>query len=319
MAEATADTGARAPLLELPSPYPIVPGCFKLLERQDGADPEALLERIVSGRYDRPFVVDDGTSRALHFSLRYIQSEMRVACPFELALAYTRKMMGFLLFVEQPRNVLLLGLGGGSLAKYCHRQLPLARITVVEIDPDVIAFRDEFLVPADDARFKVVCADAADYIQAGRQRFDAILVDAFDRSGFAGSVSAPGFYASAQRRLSPGGVLVANLAGAQGERVAHLAMIHEVFGDGMLAVPVADEENAIVFAFRNRDFQPLWPWLGSQAKSMRERYEIDFPYIARRMELSRKARYLERFLRAAGVAAEATGTVARCRQRGPAG
>ncbi|HEX5803685.1 MAG TPA: fused MFS/spermidine synthase [Azospira sp.] len=310
MAEAAANAGARAALLELPSPYPIVPGRFKLLEERDGADPDALLESIVSGDYDRPFVVDDGTSRALHFSLRYIQSEMRVARPFELALAYTRKMMGFLLFVAQPRNVLLLGLGGGSLAKYCHRHLPLARITVVEIDPDVIAFRDEFLVPADDARFKVVCADAADFIRAGRQRFDAILVDVFDRSGFAGSVSAPGFYAAASQRLSPGGVLVANLAGAQGERVAHLAMIHQTFGDAMLAVPVADEDNAVVFAFRNRDFQPRWPLLGSQAKSMRGRYEIDFPYIASRMELSRKARYLERFLRTAGGAAEATAAAA---------
>lgn len=300
MSEAVASAGVRRQLLELPSPYPIVPGIFKLIERRDGADPDSLLERIASGNYDRPFVVDDGTSRALHFSLIYIQSEMRVARPFELALAYTRKMMGFLLFVAQPRNVLLLGLGGGSLAKYCHRHLPLARITVVEINPDVIAFRDEFLVPRDDARFKVVVADAADYIRASRQRFDVILVDAFDRCGFAESVSAPSFYASACQRLSPSGVLVANLAGSKEERGAHLAMIHETFGDSIIAVPVADDANSVVFAFRNREFQPLWPWLGNQAKLMRNRFGIDFPYIASRMELSRKVRYLERCLGGGG-------------------
>ncbi|MBI2308940.1 MAG: fused MFS/spermidine synthase [Rhodocyclales bacterium] len=296
MSEDVAGAGVRGELLELPSPYSIVPGIFKLIEKGECADPDTLLERIVSGNYDRPFVVDDGTSRALHFSLVYIQSEMLVARPFELALAYTRKMMGFLLFVAQPRNVLLLGLGGGSLAKYCHRHLPLARITVVEISPDVIAFRDEFHVPRDDSRFKVVCADAADYIHACGEQFDVILTDAFDRCGFAESVSAPRFYASACQRLSPNGMLVANLAGSKDERVAHLGMIHETFGDNILAVPVADEANQVVFSFRNRDFQPRWPQVGSQAQSMRSRFGIDFPYIASRMELSRKLRYLERCL-----------------------
>jgi spermidine synthase len=55
-------------------------------------------------------------------------------------------MMGFLLFRHEPREILMFGLGGGSLAKYCHRHLPAARIRV-EIDSDVIAFRDQFAVP----------------------------------------------------------------------------------------------------------------------------------------------------------------------------
>lgn len=315
MSEVVASAGVRGELLELPSPYSIVPGVFRLIEKGGCADPDTLLERIVSGSYERPFIVDDGTSRALHFSLVYIQSEMLVARPFELALAYTRKMMGFLLFVAQPRNILLLGLGGGSLAKYCHRHLPLARITVVEISPDVIAFRDEFHVPRDDARFKVVCADAADFLDASREQFDVILVDAFDRCGFAESVSVPKFYASVCQRLSSSGVLVANLAGTKDERTAHLGMIHETFGDNILAVPVADEENQVVFAFRNRDFQPRWPQVGSQAELMRHRFDIDFAYIASRMELSRKLRYLERCLSGESGQAAATGGLRRKRDR----
>ena len=84
----------------------------------------------------------------------------------EPRLAYTRKMMAFLMFNSQPRRILQLGLGGGSLAKFCYRYLPDASITVVEIDSDVLALRDEFQVPADDARFRVVQGNGVEYVAA---------------------------------------------------------------------------------------------------------------------------------------------------------
>jgi spermidine synthase len=106
-------------------------------------------------------VIEDDGARALYFTRAFIRSEMRLSDPYALQFAYTRKMMGFLLFRHEPREILMLGPGGGSLAKYCHRHLPAARITAVEIDPDVIAFRDQFAVPPDDSRFSVVQGDAA--------------------------------------------------------------------------------------------------------------------------------------------------------------
>ena len=53
--------------------------------------------------------------------------------------------------------------GGGSLAKFCYRHLPDTCITVVEINPHVIALRDEFKVPPDDRRFRVVEADGVHF------------------------------------------------------------------------------------------------------------------------------------------------------------
>ena len=62
--------------------------------------------------------------------------------PSALDLEYTQTMMGFLLFLPQPQRIAMIGLGGGSLAKFCHRYLPRTRIQVVEINPHVIALRD---------------------------------------------------------------------------------------------------------------------------------------------------------------------------------
>ncbi|MFP3747784.1 spermidine synthase, partial [Achromobacter sp. SIMBA_011] len=84
--------------------------------------------------------------------------------PVRLELGYTRVMMGFLLLQPAPARISMLGLGGGSLAKYCYRHLPDSAMEAVEINPQVIALRDVFRIPHDDARFAVVCADGADYV-----------------------------------------------------------------------------------------------------------------------------------------------------------
>jgi spermidine synthase len=108
-----------------------------------------------------PLVCTRGDLRTLEFMPGNVQSEMRLSRPSELMLAYTRAMMCFALFVPRPRHILMVGLGGGSLAKFCYRHFPQSRITVLELRADVIALRDQFGVPPDDARFTVVHGDAA--------------------------------------------------------------------------------------------------------------------------------------------------------------
>ena len=90
----------------------------------------------------KPYVHETGNARALHFSLHETQSRMRLDDPDALDLAYTRTMMGFLLFHPDPRQIAMIGLGGGSLAKFCHRHLPRASIEVVEINGHILELRD---------------------------------------------------------------------------------------------------------------------------------------------------------------------------------
>ena len=99
--------------------------------------------------------------------------------PVALQLDYTQQRHGFSLFVPGPARVLMLASGGGSLAKYCRAHLPTTDITVVEINPHVIALRRTFAVPNDSARFRVVCKDGAAFVARKRRLFDAILVDGF--------------------------------------------------------------------------------------------------------------------------------------------
>jgi spermidine synthase len=78
--------------------------------------PDVLFGRILDGIYGKPFLVEDLEFRAMCFSLDgSTQSEMRLDDPEALVSAYTRKMMGFLLFRARPKRILMIGLGGGSL------------------------------------------------------------------------------------------------------------------------------------------------------------------------------------------------------------
>lgn len=287
-------------MLELPNPFANEGGVIRLLERP-GGDTEALVDSVLAKRYPRPFVIEDDGARCLYFTRDFIQSEMRLADPFELAFAYTRKMMAFLLFLPEPRAILMLGLGGGSLAKWCHRHLPGARVTAVEIDPDVIAFRDQFLVPPDGERFRVVRGDAAQYVAQCDERADVVIIDAFDRDGVAPALCTREFYRDVRAMLSRSGVVAANLVGPKAERVAHLEMLRTVFEGNVILLPIADDGNYVAFAFRDPAFEPRWRWMAGEARALKARYGLDFPRLAARLERSRKLGFLRREMHAPDV------------------
>lgn len=270
-------------LLGIPSPFTSEYARLRLLEPLD-ADQAVLAARLRGGTYDKPFIAENDDTRALFFTWSYVQSRMRIREPVALQMPYTRTMMCFLLFHTNPRAVLMLGLGGGSLAKYCHHHLPLAHITVVESNRDVLALRDEFGVPPDDARLRVVEGDAGAFVTACREQYDIVLMDAFDRHGLAPALCAREFYTEVRTRLLPTGVLIANIAGLQRERARHIDTMRMAFGDNMFVLPVEEDDNEVVITFRDQTFEPRWRWIESQAEAMRRRYGLEFPAFARRLK-----------------------------------
>ncbi len=279
-------------MIELPNPFPHEGGVIRLLEPDD-CDRDALIARLLNDTYDKPYVIEEGDSRALYFSRDFTQSAMCLSDPMSLEFAYTRMMMSCLLFVHEPKIILMLGLGGGSLAKYCYRHLPLARIVALEIDPDVLAFREQFLLPPDDARFSILQGDAADYLRTCQIRNDVVMIDAFDRHGFAAAVSSRGFYLDVHDALSVQGVMVANMVGPKSARAVHLNLIADVFNGNIVVLPIESDGNYLVFAFRDPGFEPRWRWIEGQATALQKRYGLDFPKFATALKRSRKDGYLK--------------------------
>jgi len=196
----------------------------------------------------KPFVHQTQKMKSLHFSIAEVQSCMDLSRPDSLDLAYTRTMMGFLLFHPRPLRIAMIGLGGGSLAKFCYRHLPEADITVLEINPHVIALRREFSVPEDDARFRVVRADGSRYVRAHEGAFDVLLVDGYDSDGLPAVLSSKRFYDDVFDCLRPSGVMSTNIHLGNEEFALLLARIGRSFHSVPLAVKERESGNAIVFA-----------------------------------------------------------------------
>ena len=241
--------------------------------------------QILVDSWGKPSIREDDGCRSLQFNDGAVQSSMRVSEPFELDLGYTRAMMGFQLFIDDPQHILLVGLGGGSLSKYCYHQFPLARITTLEINPDVIVLRDEFLIPPDNERFAVVQADAVDYLARSDLHADVILLDGYDAEGLPKSLCAESFYSNCWQALSAQGVLVANLWGGELNRGIYLNRLRGIFDGRVWWSKPRNSTNLIVIAVKNEHFYPQWARLIAKAQTLSTRYRLDLTWVVKNMRL----------------------------------
>jgi spermidine synthase len=200
-----------------------------------------------------PVVSQERGVLTLHFGSDYIQSQMVVDEPDFLALAYTRTMMAFEIFVPGPREIALVGLGGGSIAKWCYRHHPNTRLTVIEINPHVIAVRDAFQIPQDNHRFRILCEDGARFVANAAIRFDVLLVDCFTEKYPPRELCSQEFYDNCKQALTAEGLMVVNLCVKNHRRI--LSRIRKTFG-GQILLSTDKDGNTVVFACKG---QSLWP------------------------------------------------------------
>ena len=222
-------------------------------------------------------ISEEGGIRYLHLGSSTIQSGMRLDQPDELVLAYTRSMMAFLLFVAEPRRLVSIGLGGGSVNKWIYRQLPQTRQVVLELNPAVIAMaRQQFHLPPDDDRLQVIEGDGARWIEQYPDSTDVILVDGYDGDAQVEELATPEFYAAAARALMRDGVLVVNLWGSSRKFDDYLHRIELAFEGRVTCVPALQKGNIIVLGFRRAPGRLAWDELRERARMLEARYGLEF-------------------------------------------
>jgi spermidine synthase len=200
-----------------------------------------------------PVVSEEAGVLTLHFQSEYVQSQMLLNDPDKLALSYSRSMMAFEIFKPSPQKIAMLGLGGGSIAKWCYRHHPNSQLTVVEINPHVIALRTRFLIPEDDYRFRIVCEDGTKFVANISSEVDVLLVDAFGIDSVPPELCSQRFYDDCHQALTPSGLMVVNVCGDNHEEI--LARIRGSFSGKVLLSPDNDG-NTVVFASKG---ELLWP------------------------------------------------------------
>lgn len=227
-------------------------------------------------------VTEERGMRVLHLGSRAIQSAMRMSRPWDLELAYTRAMMGFLMFNSTPHDVLMIGLGGGSLAKFIRKQRPQTHITAVEIDPRVIAAaRAHFELPPDDATLSVIETDGALYVRQHPGSADIILLDGFDGGNQVEALATQTFYAACRRMLRPGGILVVNLWGRDSGFVEYFARLTRAFDGEVGWISVQNKTNVVLFAFAEPGAAARLEAAQPRLADLSKRYGLDLRGFAR--------------------------------------
>jgi spermidine synthase len=185
-------------------------------------DPAEVAEAVGTGftvrearetRYHRLLVVDAGGSRYLRFDSSF-QSGMYIRQPFRTRFAYTDYLELGLAYNPNAKNVLVIGLGGASAPKRVWRDFGDVRLTVVELDPAVVETAYTWFALPRDPRIDVEVDDGRRYLQRHDDRYDVILLDAFYADGVPFHLTTLEFVELLRERLTPGGVIAANVIGA---------------------------------------------------------------------------------------------------------
>lgn len=227
-------------------------------------------------------VVEERGLRTLRLGSCAIQSAMRVSRPWDLELAYTRAMMSFLMFNSEPRQVLMVGLGGGSLAKFIRKHLLQTHVTAVEIDPRVIAAaRSQFELPPDDDTLTVVEADGAFFVKQHPGSADVILLDGFDAGNQVAALATYKFYSACRQALRPGGILVVNLWGQDAEFPEYFARLARAFEGQVGWISVQHKTNIIVLGFADPDAAARLDAIRPQLAELAKRFGLDLRGFAR--------------------------------------
>ncbi len=212
-------------------------------------------------------IVEEDGVRVLQIGGRAIQSAMRLDAPDAIELDYVRAMMAFLLFCPKPRDVLMVGLGGGSMARFVHQRMPATRLAVVEINPGVVTVaRKYFHLPEEDERLEIVISEGAGAVAGRPGGCDVLVVDGFVNGKVAETLCTRSFYDAAYAALRPRGVMVANFMADDTKLERHCARIERAFGRPPALLLAEEQDNLIAFALRDGPSRLAWARLRARAR-----------------------------------------------------
>ena len=194
--------------------------------------------------------------RTLRFSRNGArQSVVKLGDPDHLELSYARTVLAGLALSGKSRRMLVLGLGGGSLPMFLHKNYPDATIDVVEIDPGVVAVARKFFEVREDRRLMIHVQDARRFVESAQSGiYDLILVDAFGANSAPAHLTTQEFMRSLRRAVSKEGVVVGNLwRRAFNPQYDSMLLTYRSVFESSILLDVPGDANSILLALPRSD------------------------------------------------------------------
>lgn len=241
---------------------------------QNSPNSQSAQRKIV---HEPPTISESGDIRYLHFGTEWVQGAMWVSRPAELVLEYTAQMMAWLLFLNPPRaqSVAMLGLGAGSLARFCLKYLKNP-VEVVEWNPQVTAACEMYFKLPRPARLHITHDDAGVWV-ADPEHFGlqaALMVDIYDADARGPVRDSLDFYKNCKNVLAEVGVLTVNLFGAHESYARNIRNLSSAFEGRILTLPQIDAGNQVVLAFKGPEMRVSIEQLLARAEQVESLYHL---------------------------------------------
>ena len=163
--------------------------------------------------YHRIRIEEDDEARYMYFD-RTLQSAMNLKDPTALRLIYSKYTSIGFTFRPDAKKMLVIGLGGGSIPKKVQKEFPHMEIDAVEIDPEVIKMAKDYFQVKESNLLRVHAQDGRLFMTRTQHQYDIILLDAYFTDSMPFHLTTKQFFELAQKRLTPNGIIVANLISA---------------------------------------------------------------------------------------------------------
>ncbi|MEH6444733.1 MAG: fused MFS/spermidine synthase [Oceanospirillaceae bacterium] len=196
-------------------------------------------------------VMEEGDCRILSFGVGDEQSIQLTQQPHLLQHAYTQAMMMSLLFCE-PKRVLLLGLGAGSLLQAMRHSVAGVRIEAVEIRQAVIDIAKKYFRLPTSKKISLHCEDASAYLKRGvSKKVDLIMTDLYTDEGMQAVQVSNEYIDLCTAQLKVNGWLVLNCWGRENDHSELLSYLRKQYAD--VRSCESGDGNLIIFAGRQKD------------------------------------------------------------------
>lgn len=192
--------------------------------------------------------------RYLHFGTEWVQGAMQIRKPNWIVLEYAQQMMAWMLFLQEPQQIVQLGLGTAALTKFCYTSFPNAQVRAIELNPSVIQVcKSMFKLPDNDERLNVIEMDADEFVNDENHHgtVDVLQVDLYDATARGPVLDSVDFYQACSDCLSEEGVMTVNLFGDHPSYTKNIKAMRHVFKQ-VICLPEVHDGNVVAIAFNRK-------------------------------------------------------------------
>jgi spermidine synthase len=205
--------------------------------------------------------------------LDYTESVANLSDPDDLPVRYTQIMTVATVYPTEPKRILMIGLGGGSISTYLGRFMPEVTIDTIEVDSGVTAAAKTYFGIRETARVRYLDGDGRVFLNRNKQPYDLILVDAYHGGFVPFHLLTKEFYTLVKERLAQGGAAAFNVHDGSKLYASTIHTLRQVFA----SVDLYTTRRGEVIAVATASAAPDKASLERRAAALQARHRFRFP------------------------------------------